>query len=134
MDDIEAIRRLTHEYGFYYDTRQRDRWAALFVEDAVLDLTSIGLPRSVRRDEIASSAEVASQGTAHWFHLCSNQIIDVDGATATGTCYVRGYTRSHDGTDNVNAGYYEDQYVRTDAGWRFAARTFRPLIPRREPD
>lgn len=74
-------------------------------------------------------------------HFCANFVIEViDENHAKGTAYVILYRgRRTEGQSGPVAmdlpllvGHYEDQFVRSDEGWRFAARTLNVTF-RREP-
>ena len=57
----------------------------------------------------------------------SNQAITVDGDKASARTYVD-MVMVGEGTSGVNAiGYYDDEIVRTDDGWRIARRRFTSL-------
>ena len=52
--------------------------------------------------------------------------VTVDGDVARGRWTIHSLTRT-DGRGSELIGIYDDDYVRTLAGWRFARRTFHPL-------
>jgi hypothetical protein len=61
----------------------------------------------------------------HTMHRLSNHAIAVDGDTATARTYIDGLIMAQDNSSGVNAvGYYDDELVRTAAGWRIARRRF----------
>ena len=64
------------------------------------------------------------QGMGGTRHLITNNVIDVRGDRATQTCYlVIIGQRMNDGAPGLMATVrFEDELVRTDAGWRFAKR------------
>ncbi len=130
MTDVEDIVRLTHDYALYNDTFQVDALVDLFTEDAVFDMQPSGLDVYRGREAIRDFFEREKRALSHVMHLTSNHRVDVDGDTATGTAYYHamGVIR-RDGRENEARGYYDDRYVRTPAGWRFAARRSCPLIP-----
>ncbi|MCW2990654.1 MAG: hypothetical protein JWM73_1248 [Solirubrobacterales bacterium] len=129
-DDVAAIVRLTHDYALYNDTFQVDRLVDLFVEDAWFDMAPAGLERYEGREVIRDFFEREKRALSHVMHVTSNHRIDVTGDTATGTAYffAMGVTR-RSGTENAAKGYYDDAYVRTAEGWRFASRSSIPLLP-----
>jgi ketosteroid isomerase-like protein len=130
MADVDDIVRLTHDYALYNDTFQVDELVDLFVEDAFFDMTPAGLDRYEGRDAIRDFFEREKRALSHVIHLTSNHRVDVDGDHAVGTAYFHaiGVTR-RDGVENSARGMYEDAYVRTPAGWRFASRRSVPLVP-----
>ena len=61
----------------------------------------------------------------HTMHRLSNQAITVDGDKATARTYIDGLIMMGDNKSGVNAiGFYDDQIVRTDDGWRIARRRY----------
>jgi len=66
-------------------------------------------------------------------HVCANLVVDVEGATARGLCYLINYR--HDSPTGVAeqpapadlpkyVGEYRDRFERTPDGWRFSERRF----------
>ena len=61
-------------------------------------------------------------------HRLTNQVITVDGDRAEARTYVDGLIMFGDAGSGVNAiGFYDDDIVRTAAGWRIARRRFTPV-------
>jgi uncharacterized protein (TIGR02246 family) len=52
--------------------------------------------------------------------------VRVDGDHATGWWEIREHIVGHDGVERDTIGRYDDEYVRTKSGWRFARRHFTP--------
>jgi ketosteroid isomerase-like protein len=129
-DDVAAIVRLTHDYALYNDTFQVDRLVDLFVSDAWFDMEPAGLEHYVGRDAIRDFFEREKRALSHVMHLTSNHRIDVAGDRASGTAYflAMGIVRRGE-RENHARGYYDDAYVRTPDGWRFASRRSVPLLP-----
>jgi hypothetical protein len=127
MDDVEAIRRLTHEYAFLTDSGQPEACAALFTDDAVLDFSAAGLSRCVGHGEILGYMLQSRETSGQRCHSTSNHLIDVDGDQATGRCYTILLARPPEGALRMLGVYYDDIYVRTDAGWRFRSRVVKVL-------
>lgn len=50
--------------------------------------------------------------------------IALDGDRATSRVFTNELLVGADGAKRLSVGRYDDDYVRTDAGWRFAARRF----------
>jgi len=130
MADVDDIVRLTHDYALLNDTFQVEALVELFVPDAFFDMTAAGLDRYEGRAAIRDFFEREKRALSHVIHLTSNHRVDVDGDRASGTAYFHaiGVTR-RDGVENAARGMYEDAYVRTPAGWRFASRRSIPLVP-----
>ena len=61
----------------------------------------------------------------HTMHRLTNQVITVDGDSARARTYVDALIMLADNTSGVNAaGFYDDEVVRTERGWRVARRRF----------
>lgn len=131
IDDIEAIRRLMHEYALAVDTAQLDALVDLFVPEAVFDPGPGGIPVMNNREEIREFFKGMFEGTSNRFHLTSNHIIDVDGDTASGTAYYAAAGVTADGARFGANGYYNDAFVRTADGWKFLRREAVALL---DPD
>lgn len=123
-----ACERLITEYCHLTDHGQAAKVADLFSEDAVwtsATSTMTGRAKILRGFE-ARQAKVERMSR----HVCTTMLITViDAANAEGVCYLTLYR--HDGdpdraTSPVQApaivGEYRDQFVRTEAGWRFRRR------------
>jgi hypothetical protein len=50
-----------------------------------------------------------------------NHVIELEGDTATGTCYLD-LRAVVDGKSMIGSGSYEDRYVRVGDGWKFRSR------------
>ncbi len=130
--DLAQIVRLTHDYALYNDTFQVDLLVNLFMPDAWFDMKPAGLDCYVGQDAIREFYQREERALSHVMHVTSNHRVDVDvdGDSATGTAYflAMGISR-RSGRENHARGYYQDAYVRTVDGWRFASRSSIPLLP-----
>ena len=131
LEDLEAIRRLTHEYAMAVDTMQLDALVDLFLPEAVYDPGPGGLPVMNDRDEIRAFFKATFESSKNLFHVTSNHIIDVDGDTATGTVYYQAKGVTTSGASFGASGYYADTYTRTADGWKFRRRNAAALL---DPD
>ena len=123
MVDRMAIIELTHRYCWALDSRSWELLDDVFLPDATGDLRSATLieGRDAIRDRIRRSIDPLDATQ----HTVSNHMIEIDGATATSRCYLHSQhvRRGAPGGELfVIAGRYEDQLVRTAAGWRIAFR------------
>ena len=116
--DLEAIRDLARRYAHAVWQRDAAAAAALFADDGVMDAGDrapmVG-PEAIRE----AYAEVfAAQEFRPMIH---NHVIEIDGDTASGTCYldVRAIV---DGVSMIGHGFYRDEYERVGSGWKFAKR------------
>ncbi|MFZ0833852.1 MAG: nuclear transport factor 2 family protein [Mycobacterium sp.] len=130
-DDRLALSDLVHRYAAGVDDRRFAEVAELFAEDATLTVPD--LPRTLEPDVVRrgrSEIEEAVAGIAQT-ERTMHAIIGETYTAATQTGSARGrvagiahhFTR-HDGRVTDVAWYlrYDDEYVRTDAGWRFSSR------------
>ena len=64
-------------------------------------------------------------------HRITNQVVSVDGDSATARAYVDALIMAADNVSGVNAvGFYDDEFVRTEQGWRLARRRFTSVLVR----
>lgn len=132
-----ACEQLCIAYARSIDFRDYDNFVELFADDAVLDVGNplhgqAAILESIRRrpDELRSR------------HVMTNLFVEVlNRDQARGMAYLSLYR--HIGEESLlqepvafsapaAVGHYEDRYVRTDAGWRFARR--RLFLAFRNPD
>jgi len=128
----DACERLSLDYSYHADHGESDAWAALFAEDAEMELfgqTHVG--RAAIQAGVQNGA--APQRTVH---AISNVRIDVISATeAAGHVYISVYVAPKGESVSTlplltpfAVGEYQDRYRKTAEGWRFARRAFVPLI------
>ena len=122
-----VCQRLSAEYVRHADFQDFEAFARLFAPDGVLEL--FGTQRK-GRDEIRQHFRDRPRMVTR--HICANHCIDpVDSDRADGIVYLVLYRLAGDHTEDDGPipmdrptliGHYEDQYVRTDEGWKFARR------------
>jgi ketosteroid isomerase-like protein len=121
--DHHEIVQLTHAYCWALDSKDFDGLDQVFTDDATALLRSALLEgRHAIKQRIRSSVEPLDATQ----HTVTNHMITVDGDRATSRCYLHSQhvRRGTPGGELfVIAGRYEDQLVRTSAGWRIAHRT-----------
>ena len=117
LADKEEIRELTARYADSVWRRDPDSAVELFAEDGVMDVGNgtVLVGRAALREGYRSMLTIDLQPFVH------GNVIELAGDIATGRCYLdlRG---SVDGKSMTGAGFYEDAYVRTRAGWKFQTR------------
>jgi len=116
--DLEEIRDLARRYAHCVWQRDAAGAAELFAEDGEMD-TGDRPPIQGRAAIHASYNEIFR--TQEFRPMVHNHVIDLDGETTTGTCYLD-VQATLDGVDKVGLGYYQDRYVRTADGWKFRSR------------
>jgi hypothetical protein len=119
MDYLE-IATLVSNYGYGLDTGAEDgyMYADLFAPDAAL----FGRPRT--RDERKALANNEPHGPQYTRHFLTNIVIEPTADGARGKQYLVVIDIGEDGAPSSMflGGRYEDTYVETAEGWRFASR------------
>lgn len=122
LEDIEDIRKLKAAYcAACDDDHNGDAVAALFVPDGTWG--AVGRPPEVGQEQIAAFMfGVRNSGTMkRSAHQVFNPVIDVDGDEATGEWrYLMMYTTADEQAFVRIIGTYDERYVRTADGWKFA--------------
>lgn len=120
---MDELRALVDGYALANDDRDGTALRALFTADAVLTVVQPdgATRRREGRDAIAELPLLLARYD-ETLHLVSTHRTSVDGDQATGVAYCEAHHRG-DGADRVLFIRYDDEYVRTPEGWRFAART-----------
>jgi ketosteroid isomerase-like protein len=130
--DRAALTELVHRYAAGVDDRQFDSVTALFTDSAELMLPeSPAALDPVRRHcghAAIRTAIAAVAATIRTEHAIVGEVFDVgaqpDSARGRIACVAHHWDRHGDQlTDVVWHLRYDDEYLRTDAGWRIAHRT-----------
>jgi hypothetical protein len=121
-EDRDAIRDLYARYCFHIDTGTAEQWAALFTAQG--EFAGIGDPVVGTEALTSFAANSLGRGTAT-HHLVANEVIDVDGDSATGTASIALYVAG----SPAMVGRYQDSLQRVDGNWRFARRFFAADAP-----
>ena len=121
LEDKEAIRELLALYCFHFDGGRFDDWLDLFTEEGVFEVSGVG--RFTGREQLRAFLKNVplTNGVPAMKHCVMNDIVRVDGDSATSQSYVlvaRGGARLDLGV----AGRYEDRLQRVNGQWRFAER------------
>ena len=120
--DRQAVVDLTVAYCWAIDRHEFEELRTVFLPDATARLGDVecdGIDAIIARISGALTPLDDSQ------HIIANHEVHVDGDRATSRCYLHAQhvRRAADGGPNfVVAGRYEDELVRTPAGWRIARR------------
>jgi 3-phenylpropionate/cinnamic acid dioxygenase small subunit len=129
--DRYDIEQCLHRYAWMVDQREWSLMDSVFTRDATIDYSSTG----GRSGPFRPTLEWLNRALAGWplnLHMISNVSIELDGDRARSRCYFFAPMgrRRPDGSQEVisNAGYYFDQLVRTEAGWRIRERICRQTI------
>ena len=121
--DREAIAGVLLRYATGIDRRDWPLFRTVFTDDCELDYGEVGSWKGV--DAVTEFMQQAHALAGHTMHRLTNQVIVVDGDQAESRTYVDALIMSADNTSGVNAaGFYDDELVRSDDGWRVAGRRF----------
>jgi uncharacterized protein (TIGR02246 family) len=128
LSDLEAIRDLARRYAHCVWQKDAAGCAALFIEDCVMD-TGLGGQVLKGREAMIKAYTPTFEGS-DLQPFVHNHVIELNGDSATGTVYLD-IRATMGGKAMIGSGFYEDGYVRTEGGWRFASRklTFRHFVP-----
>jgi 3-phenylpropionate/cinnamic acid dioxygenase small subunit len=125
LSDRLEIRELLDRYASIVDQRRWDALLEVFTPDAEVDYTSTG----GKKGALEPVMEWLARALAPWplnLHCVTNASIELDGDRARSRCYFQapmGRMRPGGGQEIVtNAGWYDDDLVRTAAGWRIRRR------------
>jgi SnoaL-like domain len=121
-NDREEIIDVTIRYATAIDNRQYQLLSTVFTANAELDYGEVG--KWTGAAEVTAFMDLAHAGATNTLHRMSNQVVALDGDSATMRTYVDALILGPDGS-GVNAiGYYDDEAVRTADGWRIGKRTY----------
>ncbi|MDT5047227.1 MAG: hypothetical protein QOG75_3090 [Mycobacterium sp.] len=122
-EDRQDITDVLLRYATGIDRRDWPLFRTIFAGDCELDYGEVGSWKGV--DAVTEFMQQAHAMAGHTMHRLTNQVITVDGDTAEARTYVDALIMLGDNTSGVNAaGFYDDELVRTDDGWRVARRRF----------
>lgn len=126
-----AIERLMVDYCYNVDAMEdMDRFLSIFTEDAVTDMTAIGLPLMNNRDELRQFFEGVFETMSHHFHLISNfRPQSWDGKVGVMQAYVIGMGRAKDGNTVTVQVRYRMECLETADGWKCRHYTITPMMP-----
>lgn len=118
LEDIHEIGQLRARYCQALDDGRWDELADTFTDDGAF----VGLSTARGREEMLEFFPQLNASTVtSWWHFSSNETVELDGGTATGTTWLL-QPCVVDGESQIAAGRYEDTMVRTVQGWRFTER------------
>ena len=122
ISDRMEIQQLVVDYATAIDQRRFDDLDAIFTPDAYIDYRAMGGVDGPFGEVKAWLAEVLPNFPAY-YHLVGNFDIRLSGDTAAGrTMCFNPMKLSDDGRIMFCALWYDDEFVRTPAGWRMTRR------------
>lgn len=122
--DLEEIKSLKYKYCHYNDggwpaqpQSHQGPSADLFTEDGVWD-GSPGLPIAEGREEIRKLFARFASLFPMAYHAVMNPMIRIEGDTAQAHWHIMSASEIANGRASLSISAYDDEYVRTAAGWR----------------
>lgn len=116
--DLLELHELPGRYGDCIDGRDWDGLARIFTDDAVFDLTDLGVPLLEGLPAIRRFMDVDAQHPLT--HLMTNVYVDV---TADGVRLSSRIVATREDR-RIDSGRYRDVVVKTHDGWRISHRVF----------
>ena len=127
VDDYVAIQRLVHRYSDAVVNRDAEQWGSCWADDASWDL---GFGRNVEGKtaivELWTKAMGMMAAVVQIAHNGDAFTTPGDPDHAVGRWYISERFQRSTGDIGVLYAHYDDEYVRTANGWRFANRMLRP--------
>jgi 3-phenylpropionate/cinnamic acid dioxygenase small subunit len=121
--DREDIADVLLRYATGIDRRDWPLFRTVFTDDCELNYGEIGAWKGA--DAVTEFMQQAHALAGHTMHRLTNQMITVDGDAAQARTYVDALIMLADNNSGVNAaGFYDDEFVRTEQGWQIARRRF----------
>jgi 3-phenylpropionate/cinnamic acid dioxygenase small subunit len=119
----QDITEVLVRYSTGIDSRDWDLFRTCFTEEVLAEYDGIATWHGV--DEITDSMTTSHADMGLTMHQLANVAITVDGDTATARCYVDAVLMAADGQTGLNPrGFYDDQLIHTDDGWRIQHRRY----------
>ena len=125
LEDRESIRLLIRDYGRLLDLRRFDEFGQLFAPDGeynsggTITRGPAAIGESLRRIMTGNSLGLAEPN----FHVLFNERIELQGDKAEATSQSFFVAPGADGTPRlIMMASYDDRFLRTPRGWRFASR------------
>jgi SnoaL-like protein len=137
-EDKTAIIEILNLYGLALDAREWELFDRIFTSDVVAEFGPAGAAWRGLDEFVASFADFHDRLDSHQ-HTMMGQVVHVDGDRANAFSYgnwllVR--AAAEDGPTWLGTGWYDDELVRTENGWRIQHRVCRlqswsgnPLVP-----
>jgi 3-phenylpropionate/cinnamic acid dioxygenase small subunit len=110
-------------YATGIDRRDWELFRSCFIDDCEADYGPIGVWHNA--EEITTWMRTTHEPAGHTMHRVTNQVVTANGSGATARSYVDAlvmFAGNKSGTRS--AGYYDDELVPTDDGWKIARRRF----------
>jgi len=129
-EDVRALTELTFRYAYAIDGHKWDELREMFTDDVELDY-GLGVENVIRgADRFVEGSRAALEQITATHHMFTNHLFQIDGDRATGKYYMHAQHLKRDaegGVLHTLGGIYEDEFVRTDTGWKVSRRSYRAI-------
>ena len=128
LRDRIAITDVVNSVGTLADLGEYSQLEQLFTEEVTVDYTSLfpGEVQNIPSQQLMTQWQSVLPGFDATQHMISNHQITIDDDEATAVAYVRATHKLGDEMWVVG-GYYVDELVRTDEGWKLKAIQYNAL-------
>ena len=128
LKDRLAITDVVNSMGTLADLGDYDQLQQLFTDEVTVDYTSLfpGEVQNISSEQLMTQWQSTLPGFDATQHLITNHQITIDGDEANAVAYVRATHKLGDEMWVVG-GYYVDELVRTDEGWKLKAIQYNAL-------
>ncbi len=119
--EIEKIRKLRALYSYHFDSRNLDKLISLFTDDAVCEFSEEFGGSWVGIDAIRENYKIQLDRLGKdWstVHAITNHVIDIEGDSASGQCYLLDYIVSSESNPLFAIAVYYDDYKKVENQWR----------------
>lgn len=131
VEDRLKIQDLISMYSYTYDENLIDEFMTLFSDDAEVDL----LTYSKGLDEIRKQVEerrkyLSNNGIHPKHHQTITVLTDISENRVYGKTYflLTWYREASSELELRNSGMYNDEFIKTDSGWKFRKRSVKKMI------
>lgn len=122
-DVRQDVAEVLVRYATGIDRRDWTLFRSCFTDDCEADYGTIGVWRSA--DEITAWMRETHEPCGHTMHRISNEALTSNGTGIAARSYVDAIVMFGDNKSGTRAtGFYDDELVATDDGWKIAKRHF----------
>lgn len=123
----QDVADLLVRYASGIDRRDWAQFRTCFTDDCDADYGAIGVWHGI--DAITDWMQQVQDQCGHTMHRITNQDVRPSSNGVSARSYVEAIVMGPDNHTGVRAdGYYDDELVPTDAGWKIARRTFTMVL------
>ena len=129
----QDVADLLVRYATAIDRRDWTLFRSCFTEGCEADYGTIGAWNGV--EELTSWMRDTHEPAGHTMHRITNQAVSPNAGGVAARSYVDAVVMLADNTSGTHAvGYYDDEVVLTDDGWKIARRRFTMVLLQLIPD